>query len=231
MVNYSNGKIYKIQHKSGEGQVYVGSTTKQYLSQRMDTHRNDYKQWKNGKIGLITSFNIFETYGIENCLITLLESVNANSKDELLAREAYWIKQLNCVNKFIPNRTRQEYYNDHKEKIVENKKQYYEKNKEKIAEHQKQYRQDNKEEILEKAKQYYDDHKEKLLENKKQYYEDNKEKIVETHKKYQQDNKEKIAEKARQTYICIACNTTLVLKCKLRHEKSKKHMINVDFSK
>ena len=41
MVNYSNGKVYKIEPISGgeEGDVYIGSTTKRYLSQRMNTHR------------------------------------------------------------------------------------------------------------------------------------------------------------------------------------------------
>ena len=42
MINYSNGKIYKIEPINGEdGDVYVGSTTKEYLSQWMATHRNN----------------------------------------------------------------------------------------------------------------------------------------------------------------------------------------------
>ncbi len=48
MVNYENGKIYKIESHLGD-KLYIGSTTKQYLSQRMDKHRTDYKQWLNGK--------------------------------------------------------------------------------------------------------------------------------------------------------------------------------------
>jgi len=171
MVNYSNGKIYKIQHISGEGQVYVGSTTKQYLSQRIDTHRSCYKRWKDGKHNFVTIYNLFEMHDIENCEIILLESVNANSKDELLARESYWIKQLDCVNKYIPNRTDKEYRQDNKEKIAEYKK------------------------------------------------------------KYQQDNKEKIAEQHNQPYLCITCNTTITLNGKSQHNKTKKHMNNVDSSK
>ena len=42
MVNYDNGKIYKI--KSNQtNKIYVGSTTKTYLSQRMDQHRSAVK--------------------------------------------------------------------------------------------------------------------------------------------------------------------------------------------
>ena len=38
MVNYNNGKIYKIEPLNGEeGDIYIGSTTKEYLSQRMDS--------------------------------------------------------------------------------------------------------------------------------------------------------------------------------------------------
>ena len=33
MVNYNNGKIYKIEPVNGEeGDIYIGSTTKEYLS-------------------------------------------------------------------------------------------------------------------------------------------------------------------------------------------------------
>ena len=50
MVNYNNGKIYLIEPIDGEdGDVYVGSTTKIYLSQRMSEHRNSYNLWKQGK--------------------------------------------------------------------------------------------------------------------------------------------------------------------------------------
>ena len=61
MVNYSNGKIYKIEPLEGEeGDVYIGSTTKQYLSQRMVEHRDSYKRWKSGaKIGKTSSYILF----------------------------------------------------------------------------------------------------------------------------------------------------------------------------
>ena len=69
MVNYGNGKIYKIEPicDHDDGDVYIGSTTKQYLSQRMDTHRTGYKSWRIGKHGKTSSYILFEKYGIENC--------------------------------------------------------------------------------------------------------------------------------------------------------------------
>jgi len=45
MVNYGNGKIYKIEPIVGheEGDVYIGSTTNKYLSKRMGVHISKYK--------------------------------------------------------------------------------------------------------------------------------------------------------------------------------------------
>ena len=61
MVNYNNGKIYKIVANSGEEcDVYVGSTTKSRLCERMSQHRSDYIKWKNGNNHKTTSFDLFE---------------------------------------------------------------------------------------------------------------------------------------------------------------------------
>ena len=47
-MNYQNGKIYKIESHVGP-KIYSGSTTKQYLSQRMEKHRSGYNRWKLNK--------------------------------------------------------------------------------------------------------------------------------------------------------------------------------------
>jgi hypothetical protein len=87
MANYQNGKIYKIEALNGEeGDVYIGSTCKQYLSQRMDKHRTSFKLWKEGKVNNVTSYNLFDKYGVENCNIILLETFPCTSHDELFAR-------------------------------------------------------------------------------------------------------------------------------------------------
>jgi hypothetical protein len=140
MVNYSNGKIYKIEPivEHLEGDIYIGSTTKKYLSQRMDNHRNDYKRWKDGKTNKITVFDLFDKYGIDNCKIYLLESVNANSKDEILAREGHYIRTLKCVNKCIVGRTEKEYYNDNKTNILKQRKDYYNNNRQQKLEKAKE---------------------------------------------------------------------------------------------
>ena len=123
MINYNNGKIYKICSKTMEGDIYIGSTTKKNLSKRMSGHVYVYKKVKSGiSINKTKSFDIFDKYGVENCCIILLENVNAKDKNELKAREAYYIKTLECINKQIPLRSKQEYRDDNKDKAY---KYYY----------------------------------------------------------------------------------------------------------
>jgi hypothetical protein len=45
MIDYTKTKIYKIWSHLGD-KLYIGSTTKKYLSERMAYHRTDYKSWK-----------------------------------------------------------------------------------------------------------------------------------------------------------------------------------------
>ena len=183
MVNYSLGKIYKIEpiHGGEEGDIYIGSTTEKYLNQRMNGHRSDFKRWKEGKTGKVTSYDLFDKYGVDNCQIVLLECVNANNKDELFARERHWIQSLLCVNKFIPGRNKKEYQQDTKETRSIVIKKWYEANKDNRSIKGKLYAKEHSEAIRIRKKQYYLDNKEHI----KQYYLDNKEHILERCKQYQ----------------------------------------------
>jgi hypothetical protein len=156
MVNYQNSKIYKIEpivdHE--EHEIYIGSSTKTYLSQRMDKHRSGYKRWKQGKGGHIRSFDLFDIYGIENCQILLIESYPCETRDELTSREGHFIRTLKCVNKNIAGRSNKEsckqYYENNIDTIREKKKLYYEDKREIINEKHKLYREKNKELLHEK---------------------------------------------------------------------------------
>lgn len=131
MNKYQRGKIYKIESMDDEDYpVYIGSMCRP-LSERMAEHRSDYKRWVNGKgRKYVTSFELFDVFGLENCKITLIENFPCNSKEELHKREGYYIRSMDCVNKFVPDRTVKEYQRDNKEKI----KQWREDNKEKSKE-------------------------------------------------------------------------------------------------
>ena len=81
-IKYENGKVYKIVCRK-TGLIYVGSTTKPLLSQRLAAHRYDYQKYLKSGYPFITSFKILEN---DDYYIELLENVNANKKDELLKR-------------------------------------------------------------------------------------------------------------------------------------------------
>ena len=168
MVNYANGKIYKICPISGEDDCYIGSTT-QSLSGRMTLHRHTFINISTGPKSKI----LFDKYGFENCKIILIKKFPCTCKEELHAEEAKHIKNNNCVNKYIPGRTR------------------------------KEWRKDNKEQVLQKNKQYRQDNKDKIIEINKKYYQDNKEQLVEKQKQYRQVHKEQITEKSKTKYHCI----------------------------
>jgi hypothetical protein len=198
MVNYSNGKIYKIEpiNSIDDGDIYIGSTSKEYLSQRFSKHRSGYHSWKNDKDNFITSYLLFDKYGIENCKIILLESFPCKSSDELKSREMFYIKSNKCLNKFIPCRTIAEYKTDNQQKIKDYKKAYREKNKEKIREY------------------------------RLNYYQENKSKELSNSLEYKQQNKQMIIEKMKEPYFCECCKITIWSSYKNSHNKTKRHIKN-----
>jgi hypothetical protein len=205
MTNYQNGKIYKIEALNGEeGDVYIGSTCKQYLSQRMQKHRSGYKSWKDGNLKYVTSFSIFDKYGVDNCVIILMENCPCNTIDELHSREAFHIKSMKCVNIIIPLRTQKEYQEDNKENIKKNKERYIQDNRDYLNKWKRQYYKDNKDQ---KVKQYLEDNKEKISKNAKQNYDENREKIL---------------EKMKKKIVCD-CEKVINFSHQARHLRSKLH--------
>jgi len=64
----------------------------------------------------------FEEYGVENCIIELVEGKPCIEKDEQAHLEGSYIRTLECVNKNMAGRTNKEYREDNKEKIKANKR-------------------------------------------------------------------------------------------------------------
>jgi hypothetical protein len=152
---YKNGKIYKI-ISPHTNKIYVGSTCKKYLCQRLGCHKDGYKRWlKDNNNGYTSSYVLFDLGDVE---IILLEIVNCNTKDELLKKEREWIEKYKdiIVNRLKPITTKEEkkknvkqYDKEHKEE----KKQYYEKNKEEHKQYSKEYYKEHKEKIKEYSKE------------------------------------------------------------------------------
>ena len=151
MSRYQNSKIYKIYSDLGD-KVYIGCTTKQYLSQRMAKHKYDYTYYKKKRedtgFAFVYSYLLFDEYGIDNCKIELLEAYPCNSIDEIRKREAHYIKTIPNINN---------HHNWTPERIEENKqaerkqaKEFYEKNKTELNKKSIEYYHKNKDIIVEK---------------------------------------------------------------------------------
>ena len=201
--DYSQGKIYKIEPigEHDEGDIYIGSTSQKWLSERMAKHRCAYKRWKSNLTEkYMTSFNIFEKYGVEKCKIILIEAVNASSYDVLVSREAYYIRLHKCVNHVVPLRTIAEYNVDNKQKIQEYKTQYYEQNKLTLTQKSKIYREEHREEIRDKKQEYYEENKLKLRQSNHEYYHNHIEEAREYNKQYYANNKEILQPQYQEYY-------------------------------
>ena len=136
-----NGKIYCIKSKNCDS-VYVGSTYKT-LARRLREHENYYNGRNNGKkYPLCYSQEIIKHGDYE---IYELEKYPCSSRRDLRKREGYYQLMMNCVNKNIAGRTRNEYMKENKEKYREYMKEYYKENKEKHREYMKEYYKKHKE--------------------------------------------------------------------------------------
>ena len=101
MVNYADGKIYRLVCNT-TGLTYYGSTV-QSLYKRLYSHK---------KLKLNCSSKII--IEADNYEIVLVEAFACKTKEELHARERFYIESNECVNKVIPTRTHKEFYEAHK---------------------------------------------------------------------------------------------------------------------
>lgn len=134
----------------------------------MTSHRYTYNRYKKTNKCFISSFILFDEYGIENCFIELLEAKHCNNIDEVKQLEGGYIRTLECVNKNIAGRTIKEYNKDNKESNKEHYAKYYEANKDDIQKRHNKYYEDNKEKIRLQQSIYKKEYYNKLREKKKE---------------------------------------------------------------
>ena len=139
MPDYKDSKIYKITCNI-TGLTYYGSTT-QRISKRMGEHRCNFKKNRGG----CKSKLVLASGDYDYCLV---EKVECSDKSELHRRERFYIESFECVNLFVPCRTKKEYYDDNKEKAAE----YYSDNKERLSKVRKEYRSANRDIISARKK-------------------------------------------------------------------------------
>ena len=140
--SYQSGKIYKITPLNQEFPFYIGSTRSKYLSTRLRQHKNNFLGFMKGSRNYCSSYQILE---MGESQITLIENFPTHSKDELVARERYWIERLDeCVNK-----RRRPWVSDEERRQTKN-------------EQKKRYRENHRAELCQKQLEYYCKHRDEL---------------------------------------------------------------------
>jgi hypothetical protein len=168
MSDYSKGKIYKITATNPEGEtlVYIGSTT-QPLKERERLHYKEYKRWLNGKSYKCGSFKLLE---LGNCSFELIEDFPCLDKQELLKQEGTWQREymfkenIIVTNIVLVGRSRQEWCQDNKDKIIKYHQKYHQNNKDRIIKLKQQWNQEHRKERLEWQREYDENRKEKRQE-------------------------------------------------------------------
>jgi len=205
MVDYSKGKIYKIvvNNTDEEYRPYIGSTTKEYLSQRFTYHKSDYKKYKNGKHTRVASYNLFDKYGIENCEMVLIENYPCATKDELHARERYWFDNMENCNINKPMRTEEEIKTANKlllQRQLELHPDFYSQRHQRRLE----LHPDNSKKSYQRQLELHPDYKEKYYARRRELHPD-------------------LKEKQNEKYTC-ECGSHIRKGEKYAHNKTQKHL-------
>ena len=103
---YQNGKIYKLWSLETD-EIYVGSTC-------CPLHKRMFKHRQSSRFGARSHYKLYremERLGESSFRIELIEDYPCDSRDELLKREGYWIRELKAtLNMVMAGRSKKEYY-------------------------------------------------------------------------------------------------------------------------
>ena len=194
-MDYKNGKIYCIRN-TVDDDIYVGSTT-QPLSKRMVGHRSESERRKHYIL-----YQKMNDIGVEHFYIELIQEFPCENKEQLMAKEGEYIREMATLNHRIQGRTMQEWLDDTKEIRRQKNKEYRE----------------LKHDII--------------LGRKAKYREEKREMIRETDKAWRENNKEKVTQRNRLTVTCECgdCVTKINLKRHLRSKKHQEALNNLNNS-
>ena len=147
-IDYSKTIIYKICCKDPNiKDVYVGSTTN--FKSRKNHHKGACIKPNNKEYHTYKYQFIRENGGWENWdMIMIKKYTKCESKLQCLKKERKYVEKLNAtLNIQKPTRTNNEWREDNKEYIKQQRKQYRENNKELIKQQKKRYQDENNEKI------------------------------------------------------------------------------------
>ena len=178
----NNYSVY--QHVTPDGKYYFGAT--ENVERRWSNNGAEYKR---------TALQPYiEKFGWDNIKHIVL--FKDQTKENALWIEDFLIETARedgvCINKqrsgLITKEDgyKQQYYQQNRDEILEQKQEYYKHNKDK----RKKYLEENREKILEQSRQYYQKNRDEILEQSRQYYQKNRDEILEQRRQRYQRKKE-----------------------------------------
>jgi predicted GIY-YIG superfamily endonuclease len=156
-MGYETAKIYKL--VCSDGYYYIGSTVRT-LKLRFASHKHASKTTDTN-----AAYNHIKTLGWENVTIELVELFPCETKDQLLQRETWHISEHRgdafCLNTRNPvkdkeahNEKCKEYYQEHREEILQARKEYHQQHRDKLAVYNKEYASRNSDRLKEYYREY-----------------------------------------------------------------------------
>lgn len=213
----TKAKIYALRDDRTDKILYVGSTCKDKVSDRLEMHIKDSKKVNGGQLSLYTHIDDWDFIDVME-----LEKCNVTSYSDLLKREDHFIKELKPLYNIRRNHTSEA-------EKVENRKKYRKKNGNVIKAYMKEYRQldsSKQSKVIQDAK-YYEANKDTLKDKFKNNYLNNKENIDNKAKEYYENNKDIIKEKLKVKKHCDICDCDVRKADFTRHTKMQKHLNNL----
>ena len=133
-IDYSKTIIYKLINYDYPELVYVGSTTN--FTKRKQQHKSHCYNESGNAYDLKIYKTIRENGGWDSWNMIVICDYSCNNKREAELEEDRYMMELRAnLNMIRASRTREQHYEDNKDKIKEHIKQYQENNKDKIKEH------------------------------------------------------------------------------------------------
>ena len=206
-LDIKTGTIYKL-HCQVTGKVYIGSTTVA-IDKAMKLNKSCFERYKRGKYK--DNLSIFDVMANNDYNVTILELIHELANDtnftlKLRKLQKFYINEnANAVNKYIPTRTKKEYYVEN----IDHKLQY-----------QNGYYKDNRGVISQKKRVYYLDNKDVFLQRSKEHYIDNRELVLQRNRERYQRIKSSLLPKV----TCEVCGAVCAKQNLSQHKKSKRHL-------
>ena len=213
-IDYSKTYFYKIVSRDTNIEnMYIGHTTD--FKTRKGCHKRICTNPKDKNYNLPLYKFIRDNDGWDNFDMIWLETGSFENSMEARKRERELIEEhkasLNKIRSYSTSDEQSQmaidYYYNHKEDILNQKKERYN---------------NNKEYYLEKNKEWKSRNKEKADNAVKNWVANNRDTVRHNHQRWRDENREKLREKQEQTTTC-ECGTIVQTHNLKRHERCKKH--------